>query len=264
MKLKKTIIVAVAAISLASCNSQKNVVYMQDSIPGQKEAIVNFNEIKIQPRDQISILVTCKEPQLASLFNLVENRKQLGKSGSQGTSSGSTAPYTVDSEGNIDFPVVGEIHVEGLTREQVAAKIKNILVSDNLVTDPVVTVEFTNLHFSVLGEVTRPGSYAISGDHINILEALSQAGDLTIYGKRDKVHVIRETGGQRHKYEIDLRSDSLFNSPAYYLQQNDVVYVEPNNVRAGQSSVNENNWKSVGLWISLASLLMSAAVLIFK
>ena len=253
------------AIMSVSCNSSKNVVYLQDLVPNQTEVIANLNEIKIQPRDQISITVSCREPEIANLFNLVTAQRTMMPSGVQYNSGqGIMSVYTVSADGTIDFPVVGDISVSGLTRTQIAAKIKDRLVSDDLVKDPVVTVEFINLHFAVMGEVARPGSYNINNDRVTLLDALSQAGDLTIYGKRDRVSVIREQDGRRMTYTVDLRSRDLFDSPVYYLQQNDVIYVEPNNARAGQSTINENNWKSAGLWVSIASLLTSVAVLVFK
>ena len=145
-----------------------------------------------------------------------------------------------------------------MTRSQIAALVKQRLKEENLVNDPVVTVEFMNLSFSVLGEVKTPGKYSISKDYITLLEAISMAGDLTIYGKRDAIFVIREEKGERVTHWVDLKS------PVYYLKQNDVVYVQPNKVRAGQSTLNENSVKSVGLWISIGSFLTSLGVLLFK
>lgn len=264
-KVKKIFPFLLLALILTSCHGQKEVAYMQDAVLNQEEVIGNVNNIRIRPEDKLTISVTCKEPQIAQLLNPIESNRNVTQGSGKGTSSnGRTIPYTVDSDGNIDFPLLGKIHIEGLTRLQVAEKIKKLIISENIVSDPTVYVEFNNLHYSVLGEVNSPGNYAISDDHLTLLDALAQAGDLTIFGRRDKVYVIRETAGKRTKHVVDLRSQELFNSPVYYLQQNDVVYVEPNGTRAGQASVNENNWKSVGLWMSVASLLMSAAVLIFK
>ena len=144
----------------------------------------------------------------------------------------------MDDKGNIDFPVIGSLHIAGMTKNQIAALIKKRLVDEDLVKDPVVTVEFMNLYFSVLG--------------------------LTIYGKRDAIFVIREENGERVTHWVDIRSKDIFSSPVYYLKQNDVVYVQPNKVRAGQSTINENSVKSVGLWISIASFLTSLGVLLFK
>ena len=168
----------------------------------------------------------------------------------------------MDTNGNIDFPILGEIHVEGLTRMQLTELIKNKLIEGDLIKDPIVTVQFLNFKISVMGEVGRPGSFTISGDRITLLEALSMAGDLTIYGRRDRVGVIRENNGKRTILFHDLRSADIFNSPCYYLQQNDIVYVEPNKAKSGQSSINQNN--SIGVWVSVISLLTTIAVLIFK
>ena len=121
-----------------------------------------------------------------------------------------------------------------------------------------------NLYFSVLGEVKNPGKYPISKDRITILEAISMAGDLTIYGKRDAIFVIREEGGKRITHYVDIRTRDLFDSPVYYLKQNDLIYIQPNKVRAGQSNLNENSVKSVGLWVSIGSFLSSLGVLLFK
>ena len=139
---------------------------------------------------------------------------------------------------------------------------KEELVSRNLLKDPVISVEFLNFKVSVLGEVAHPGTYTVTGDKITLLEALSLAGDLTIYGRRDRVSVIREINGKRTVYINDLRSMDLFTSPSYYLKQNDVVLVEPNKVRAGQSTINENSLKSTSFWMSVGSFLVTIANLI--
>ncbi len=152
-----------------------------------------------------------------------------------------------------------------MKRSEVAEHIKDQLISQNLVNDPVVTVEFMNLCISVLGEVQKPGRYNIDRDKITLLDAISMAGDLTIYGKRDNVAVLREEGGTQHAYLVDLRSaQSVYTSPVFYLQQNDVIYVEPNSMRSRQSTVNGNNVRSTSFWLSLASLLTSIGILIFN
>ena len=150
----------------------------------------------------------------------------------------------------------------GLTRKEIADKIKSELASNNLVYNAVVTVEFANLAFTVLGEVKSAGAYSLDRDRLTLLEALGLAGDLTIYGKRDGVWVIREEDGQRKMIKVDLRSMDFLKSPAYYVQQNDVIYVEPNSTRTGQSSLNENTFKSVGFWTSLVSVAISVATLV--
>ena len=221
-------------------------------------------EIKIQPKDKLSILINSQDLRLTNLFNLPIVSQQVGQEYSQHTTRGLSG-YTVDSKGDIDFPVLGALHVQGMTREDVAVYIKKELQSHDLIKDPVVTVEFMNLSIDVMGEVNNPGRYNIDKDHLTILDALSLAGDLTIYGKREKVLVLRNENGTQRVYGVNLCSaDHLYSSPVYYLQQNDVVYVEPNDTKARQSTVNGNNVRSTSFWISLASLLTSIAVLIVK
>ena len=257
-------------VFLSSCGTSKDVVYFQDMKPGESEIVLPaVQTITVQPEDKISIIVNSRDPQLTDLFNLPYVSRQIGQSqrtnGMATGSSNGVSGYTVDANGDIDFPVIGKIHVAGLCREEIAKYIKNELVTKNLVKDPVVTVEFMNLCISVLGEVNDPGRFAIDRDRVTILDALSMAGDLTIYGNRFKVMVLRQEGDVQRVYGIDLTSgDHVYTSPAYYLQQNDVVYVEPNNVKARQSTVNGNNVRSTSFWISLASLLTSIGILIFN
>jgi polysaccharide export protein len=255
-------------LSLCACSTPKDILYFQDLHPGESEVTVADSlEIRVRPEDKISIIVNSRDPQLTDLFNLPYVSRQLGRSslqGSVGTSQG-VSGYTVDDQGNIDFPVLGKIHVAGMKRVEIASYIKDELVSKNLVKDPVVTVEFMNLCFSVMGEVNAPGRFNIDRDRLTILDALSMAGDLTIYGNREKVLVLRQEGNTQRVYGVNLTSgEHIYTSPAYHLQQNDVVYVEPNSTKARQSTVNGNNVRSTSFWISLASLLTSIAVLIVK
>lgn len=260
--MKKILLMAMLALALASCNTSKKIVYFQDIQVNRPEAITEARDITVQPKDQISILVSSKDPQLAALFNLPRVQYRVGESSQN--SSGDVSGYTLDTEGYIDFPVLGRLYVAGMTKSEIASFIKKRLMDENLINDPVVTVEFMNLYYSILGEVNNPGKYMITKDQITLLEALSMAGDLTIYGKRDAIFVVREENGQRVTHWVDLRTQDLFHSPVYYLKQNDVIYVQPNKVRAGQSTINENSVKSVSLWISIASFLSSLGVLLFK
>ena len=250
------------AVLLMSCNTSKEILYFQDINVNQPEVISGARDITVQPKDLFSILVSCMDPLWAALFNLTRAQARVGTGGV--SSGGEVSGYTLDDKGNIDFPVLGTLHIAGMTKSQIAALVKQKLIDENLVKDPVVTVEFMNLYFSVLGEVKSPGKYSITKDQITLLEAISMAGDLSIYGKRDAVVVIREENGERVTHWADLRSKEVFNSPVYYLKQNDVIYVQPNKVRAGQSTLNENSVKSVSMWISIASFLTSLGVLIFK
>lgn len=266
----KTPIIAAATVvmlTLGSCSTPKNVAYVQDMTNGNTERIANVNEITVRPDDKISIVVKSKDPMLADLFNLPIVAHHVGYTQQSSLSqSQQVSTYTVDSKGDIDFPVLGTVHVAGMDRAQIASHIKSELINRKLISDPVVTVEFANLYFSVLGEVTHPGRYAIDNDKVTIFDAISLAGDLTIYGERENVVVMRDDGnGNITSYRVNLTNASgIAQSPVYYLQQKDVVYVEPNPTRARQSTVNGNNLRSTSFWISLASLLTTVAVLIFK
>lgn len=256
--------------ALSSCGSSKQVVYFQDLKLGETEfKLPEIKTITVRPEDKISIIVNSRDPQLTDLFNLPYVSRQLGQSlrtnGITVSNNQGVSAYTIDTNGEIDFPVLGKMYVAGMKREEIAEYIKNELIKENLVKDPVVTVEFANLCISVLGEVNNPGRFSIDRDRLTVLDALSMAGDLTIYGNRYKVMVLRQEGDVQRFYGIDLTSgEHVYTSPAYYLQQNDVVYVEPNAVKARQSTVNGNNVRSTSFWISLASLLTSIGILIFN
>ena len=261
--MKKYFFLLILCISLVGCNSTKDVAYLQNLDLTKQETITASKGITIQPKDVLSIVVSCKDPELASMFNLpVVSYQANSETVSSTGGSQQLLGYAVDENGEIKLPVLGTMKVAGLTRWEVQEKIKNELKSRELLKDMVVSVEFRNFKISILGEVKNPGSYRIEGDKVNVLEAISMAGDLTIYGLRDQVYVIREEGGERTVYKLDLKTADVFQSPAYYLKQNDVVYVQPNKVRAGESNLNENSMKSVGMWISIASLLTTVATLI--
>lgn len=255
------------AMSFCSCNSSKDVLYFQDLKAGDSVAMAAIPiPVTVRPDDKISIVVNSRDPQLMALFNLPRVNKQMstvGQASSTNVSNGQDVMgYTVDSRGEIDFPVLGKIKVEGKTREEIGSYIKNELIAKNLVKDPIVTVEFMNLCVSVLGEVNSPGRYGIDRDKTTIIDALSMAGDLTINGNRNNVTVLRQDGDVQRVYAIDLTSGrDIYSSPAYYLQQNDVIYVEPNEMRARQSTVNGNTIRSASFWISITSLVMSIVVL---
>lgn len=259
MKRIRLIILSLAALLATACSAPK-IAYLEDINSGQTVQIANVKNIRILPDDKISVLVNSRDPLLSNLFNLPYVTRQLGAIDNRSSYSQGLSGYTVDTEGNIDFPVLGKVHVAGLTRSEIAAKIKGELEGQNLVKDPVVTVEFLNLTVSVLGEVQRPGRFSIDKDRVTILDAISMAGDLTIQGKRENVLVQRETDGKTTLYRVDLTKGSeLYASPVFYLQQNDVVYVEPNAMKARQATVNGNNVRSTAFWFSLVSVLTSIA-----
>lgn len=257
MKFSKLVlsgVLGIALLSATSCGTPKNVAYFQDLNNNPDTVITLQNRvITVKPTDKIYIGVKSKDPQISQLFNLTG-----------GTSSGATNMsqdayyYTVDSKGDIDFPVVGKIQVAGLTREEIAEKVKKSLLDASLVKDPTVTVGLSNLHYSMMGEVAKPGQYAIEEEKVTILDAISKAGDLTIQGKRNDVMVLRQENGHQKIYKINLCSGrDIFNSPAYYLQQNDVVYVTPNDTKKRSSTLNGNTVQSTGFWMSISSLIVT-------
>lgn len=259
MKIKKILAAsaAICLVLLASCTSPKEVLYLQDVVPLKQKAIDQKYEVFIHPDDLLAIMVNSKNPELAMPFNMPMVTYQVG---SENPGQPRVLGYLVDTNGVINFPILGELQVEGLTRSQLTDLIQRRLIEEDLIKDPIVTVQFLNFKISVMGEVAHAGSFSISGDRVTLLEALSMAGDLTIYGRRDRVAVIREKDGQRTVLFHDLRSSDIFESPCYYLQQNDIVYVEPNKARAGQSGINQNN--SANVWLSAVSILASVASLI--
>ncbi len=270
MNFIKICIMAATAVLLWSCSSSKTIPYFQDLKPGESElTAASPLDVRIQPDDKLNILVSCQDQRLSTMFNLLVSTQQINstntsaKGGKSNSGNNRTTGYTVDSKGNIDFPVIGEMHVEGMTREGLAAYVKNELQSRDLIKDPVVTVEFMNTVVNVLGEVGSPGRYSIDRDRYTILDALSDAGDLTINGKRENVMVVRNENGTRRVYGINLCSaEQLYSSPAFYLQQNDVVYVEPNKTKALQSTINGTNLYNISFWMSLTSFITSFVILL--
>ena len=242
---------------LISCGSVKDIAYLQGDDLLKKMSVTDTATLKIRKDDLLDINVNCPDRELLRPFLRYGSESSNGGFGGGGSSG-----YLVEADGTINFPLLGEIKVVGMTRRQLVWLIQDRLAKEKFIKDPVVTVRFLNFHISILGEVNRPGTYNISTERITLFEALSLAGDLTIHGRRNRVAVIRETNGVRTILYHDLRSRDIFQSPDYYLKQNDLVYVEPNRVRA-ESSV-QNQFTNVGTWISLISFLASMSVLIFK
>ena len=256
----KLLLLAALVVVAASCGRRtyKNIAYFQDVEEDMSLPMAVNRGIVIQPQDKISIVVSARTPDLAAMFNLVRvSNSMSGEGDNAGGSTNGVMGYVVDNSGNINMAGLGQIHVAGMNRWELSNYVRQELIDRNLLKDPTVTVEFLNFKVSVLGEVGSPGTYTIAGDKVTILQALSLAGDLTIMGKRNNVTVLREQGKERTFYHLDLRDTEIFNSPAYYLQQSDVIYVYPNKVRAGQSKVNENNLRSVTFWTSMISMASS-------
>ena len=245
---------------ITSCVSRKEIVYFQGL--DKAEAVMDKTQktgLQIKANDLLTISVSAPEQEAALPFNLPvigvpQGGAELGGLSVNGRQQLQT--YLVDSDGNIEFPVLGTVNVTGLNRQQLAAKLKTEITE--YVQDPIVNVRIVNFQVSVLGEVTRPGTFDIRDEYLSLPKALGFAGDLTIYGRRDNVLVMREQDGKKiHEY-LDLTDPNVINSPFYYLQQNDVVYVEPNGAQMQSASYNRN----AGVYISIASVLISLAVLI--
>ena len=272
--LLKSVLATLTLALLASCGTPKNIAYFQDVY---NDTVLNPDPVKpirIKTSDQISVIVNALDGQVAAMFNLPYYNRRIGEAqtltstagtGTSLTSANVVSGYTVDTGGNIDFPVIGKIKVAGLTREEAEDHIKDLLIESKQIKDPVVTVEFMNLGFSVLGEVSRPGRFKIDRDYFSILDAISLAGDLTINGQRENITVIRHEGEKEHIYKVNiLNIRQLYSSPAFYIQQGDIIYVTPNDRRRRDSTINGNNVRSSSFWLSFGSLLTSVAVLVLR
>ena len=247
------------AVLLTSCKTPHDITYLQDvnkyvSIKTQTDGSIRF-----QPGDKLSIYVHSRDEKLMDLFNLSRNVA------SGGGNMASQYAYTVNDNGEIDFPVLGMVKVIGLTRTEVGQLIKKELIINDYCKDPVVTVEFYNMTFSVLGTVGGAGMIPITKDRITLLDAIAMASDLQIDGKRKNVLVMRQEGDKQVPYRVDLTSaESIYNSPVYYIRQNDVVYVEPNNKNKRNSTVMGSSAYQPGFWMSLASFLASIGLFFVK
>ena len=258
-KIFSLTILTLLLMAITSCQSTKNIAYIQNSDSISYANSRFLYDAKIMPKDQLTITVNTVNPEASLPYNLLlQNAYSQGRTLS--TTGGTLMPYLVDNEGYINFPVVGRLKVSGLTKSEcenlILDKIRPFMAEAE---NPVVTVRMSSYSVSVLGEVARPGSFQVGREKITILEALAQAGDLTIYGVRDKVKLIREDAtGKKEIHTLDLTNANIVNSPYYYLQQNDIVYVEPNKVKAQNASVGS----MTTLWVSATSILISLASLI--
>jgi polysaccharide export outer membrane protein len=253
------LVILTLGLLLTGCHSRSKVIYIQNATElGTQTNPYDYSAV-IKRDDQLSIIVNSKDPELAAPFNMnLTQAAFIGGSNISTYSGGSPQAFWVDSEGNIEYPTMGKIHVEGMTRHQLAELIQNHLKDNNLILDPVVNITFQNFQVSVLGEVNSPGRFTITSERISIFDAIAKAGDLTIFGERDKVRLLREEDGKQTVYTVDLRDANLITTPYYYLHQNDVLYVEPNKSKATNREV--SNLYTFG--ISLVSLAMTMATFI--
>jgi len=259
-KISYFFLAAVAVLAVTSCSTPKNVAYIQNSDDVDYAKSEFLYDARIMPKDILTITISTVNPEASAPFNLIVRPTLTSATSNIATSGGSLQTYLVDNNGCIDFPVVGTLQVGGLTKAMceklIHDKIKRYMNAEE---NPIVTVRMSNYKISVLGEVNRPGMFTVGNEKINIFEALAQAGDLSIYGVRDRVKLIRENAqGRKEIHTINLNDANIVNSPYYYLQQNDVVYVEPNSVKAKNSAIGT----STTIWISVTGALVSLASLI--
>ena len=259
MKFNSLIIAFVCTVFMISCTSYKNVPYLQnpevvnsylDSLP--------MYDAKIMPKDLLTITVNTSDPEAAAPFNLVVQSPINVARTSNLTQQPSLQQYLVNNDGFIDFPVLGRLQVGGLTKNQAEDLIREKL-GDYLRETPIVTVRMSNYKIAVLGEVARPGMFTVNNEKVNIFEALALAGDLTVWGLRDNVKLIREDAtGKREIISLNLNNAEIVTCPYYYLQQNDILYVSPNKTKAKNSDIGQ----STSLWFSATSILVSIASLL--
>ena len=261
MKANKLLMAAAMTLMLASCGSTKDVPYFQNAETVDLSNSSYLYDAKIMPKDQLSITVSTINDEAATPFNMtVPTPYTAGQRTSY--SQAILQTYLVDNQGMITFPIIGEIKVGGLTKSEAENLIKGKIqpyINEN--EKPIVTVRMVGYQISVIGEVARPGTFTVSREKITVLEALAQAGDLTIYGQRKNVQLIREDAhGQKSIHILDLTDANLVNSPYYYMQQNDVINVTPNKVKAQNSSVGS----MTTLWFSATSILISLTSLLYN
>lgn len=262
MKIFKTLVLSIVVLLLTSCSNYRNVAYFQNSrtLPSVPPKVELYN-VHIMPRDLLTITVNTTDPEASVPFNLtVQSRETSNMGGLHSTTQATLQQYLVKNNGDIDFPVLGSLHVGGLTIHETEDMLRDRLVP-YLKETPIVTVRLHSFKVSVLGEVNNPGQFSVGTEEINLLEALAMAGDLTIWGQRDNVKLIREDAqGNRQIHELNLNDANVIYSPFYQLEQNDIIYVTPNETKARNSDVGT----STSLWFSAVSIVISLASLLFN
>ncbi len=246
--------VVTVILMMVGCGSSKQVAYWQNIDSISLAASKGLFDAKIMPKDELTILVQTTDPLTSEPFNL----RSTGQTSSKNQITG----YLVDNDGMINFPIVGKIHVAGLTKTEcedlIKSKIQPYLARTE---NPLVSVRTSSYRITVIGEVNKPGVIPVTTEKISLVEALAEAGDMTVYGKRDNILLVREDkSGEKHKVRLNMNDANIINSPYYYLQQNDIVYVEPHKVKARNTFFGSNTsifYSVIGITTSLASLLIT-------
>ena len=258
--LKLPLLAILSVLFLNSCVSGKKITYFQNMDQLEQLAEASKTGLSIKSNDLLTISVSAYNMEAAQPFNLPVVGVATGGDDAALRVSGTPQlqPFLVDSDGNIEFPQLGTIKVAGMNRQELSGKLKTLI--SEYVKEPIVNVRIVNFQVSVLGEVNRPGTFSVPDEYLSLPKALGMAGDMSIYGKRDNVLVVREEKGQKTYAYLNLTDAEVMNSPYYYLKQNDVVYVEPNNAQKQGAGYNRNST----VYISIASVLISLAILITK
>ena len=280
---KPFVLLLLSAAFLTACHTPRDIAYLQNVEPYTVFPTPEDGYIRFQPGDKLNIRVHSRDKEQMRLFNVWGGYggwgggywgdgdgygDGYGYGGGYGYGYGDQGAYTVDEDGNIDFPVLGNVNIAGMTRIEVEKTFKSLLLERNLMTDPTITVTFSNMNVAVLGNVKYPGLRRLTKDRTTILEALSMTRDLDIDGIRTNILVMRQEEETRVAYRIDISdADDIYNSPVYYVKQNDVIYIEPNNKAKRNSTVMGSTAYQPGFWISLvssvASMITSVAAVLY-
>ena len=245
---------AAALLLLASCASPKKFVYLNDMEPGKQYPVNTETVTIVHENDLLDIKVSCRNPELAVPFNSQVGAYRLSADGGVTEARTETVElgYRVDADGNIIFPILGKIKVSGKNLKQISDMIAGMITEGGYIRDPQVSIEFLNFKYTVLGAVGGKGTYSVDGDRITILEAIAKSGDLSKEARLDRIAVIRTVDGKQEIFYNDIRTADIFMSPTYYLQQNDIIYVEPKS-----KPKNEKAWQTASFTISVLSLFSS-------
>lgn len=247
------ILAACVAAMAVGCTTSKEILYFQDIDEVQLKQLTTEYEAVIKKDDRLTIVVSGPDKTVTAPYNLTLN-EMSATGGGYGNPEQMTLSYLVDPDGNIDFPILGKIHVEGMTRNQLVSYLTEEIGKD--VKDPIVYVSFRNYKITVLGEVRAPGTYTIDSEKINVLQALGKAGDLNLTAQREGILLIREVNGKQEHYSINLKNSDILQSPYFYLQQNDVLYVPPSATRVATATT------ATGIWSTVLSSITTAIAVI--
>lgn len=253
------LMLCLSGIAITSCSPPQDVIYFQDLTTTHPIDLPEIQYVRAKHEDKLLINVHCRDEKIAKLFNVLGHGYYGGGGSSRGGGGVSTDlhTYNVDVNGNIEFPVVGTIHVGGLTRQEIADRVRDILIEENLVKDPYVSCSFANDYFYTLGEMGT-STVQIPKDAYTIIEAVAQSGDLSLSAERKKIRVIREVSGQLRNYEVDFTSaESVVKSPVYYIQQGDIIYAEMDAKKQYSTTLYGNTVRKPTFWMSLISSVLT-------